>query len=414
MFYPFFLARKLSTSADGRRNSPAIRVAVAAVALSLVVMLGAVAIVLGFKREITDKVVGFNSHISLYAIPGYEGDTNLISLSPVMKQILESRPYIKDYTLNASIPAILKTSDNFKGVYLNNVHGEGMQKFLKNNLEEGKLPDYTKPGSDLKIAISRSTADQLGLKLGEKVNTYFLTGEIRVRRFEIAAIFNSHFDSYDNIYIYGPLSVIQNLGGVGSNEGTSLSIHTDDFSRVNEYTADLNATFAKALADGTVYKQFRAENTLTLESRFFQWLSLLDMNVIVILVLMTIVAAATLISGLLIIILDKKRFIGIVRSLGAPIGGVKKVFILLALRVALRGMIIGNLIGVSLLWAQDHWHIAKLDAEAYYIDFVPVELQWQSILILNVATLGIIYLTLLLPARFAAKISPAESMRSEE
>lgn len=411
--YPYFLARRVSLAADGRKNSPAIRVAVTAVALSIAVMLAAVAIVLGFRREITEKVTGFNSHLSLYALPDSHDDSNLITLTPSLRKVLDSSPYITDYTLNASIPAIMKTPDNFKGVYLNNIHGAEMERFIKRNLEEGVIPDYGKSENEMKILVSRKTANQLGLKLNDKIDTYFLSNDIRVRRFQIAGIFNSHFDSYDNLYIYGALPLIQGLGGVSTSQGTSISITTDNFADAPRYTSQLTHTLAQALASGFLYKSYRVDNTLNLEARFFQWLSLLDMNVVVILVLMTIVAAVTLISGMLIIILDKKRFIGILRAMGAPVGSVRRIFVLLAMRVALRGMVIGNCLMLALLWVQSRWHLIHLDADAYYIDFVPVELTWSSILILNVATLAVIYLTLLVPARFVARISPAETMRSE-
>jgi len=388
-------------------------VAVAAVALSVAVMLAAIAIVLGFKREIRDKVVGFNSHITLYAIPSDPEDTNLITLTPTLRSILDSKEYITGYSLEASIPAILKTPDNFKGVYLKSMRSEALRKFLSSNVEEGKLPDYTKPGSEMKTVISRRAADQLHLKAGDKIDTYFMSGSIRVRRLEIAAIYNSHFDNYDDIYIYGDLPLIQNLGEVSPTQGTSLSITTDDFNNIEENTADLSQTLAEALASGLVYKYYRVDNSLNQGAGYFRWLSLLDTNVIVVLVLMTIVACATLISGMLIIILDKKSFIGLIRSMGATIRSVRQVFIYIAVRVAVTGLVIGNVLMLSLLWIQDRWHLLPLDPEAYYIDFVPVEINWQAIAILNIATIIIIYLCLILPSLFAAKISPAETMRYE-
>lgn len=137
MNYPLYLAKRLSLSSDSRHSSPAIKVAVTAVALSVAIMLAAIAIVLGFKREIRDKVIGFNSHITLYAIPAGSEDTNLITLTPTLKTILDSQDYITDYSLEASIPAILKTPDNFKGVYLKSMRGESLKKFLASNIEEG-------------------------------------------------------------------------------------------------------------------------------------------------------------------------------------------------------------------------------------------------------------------------------------
>ncbi len=413
MNYPLYLAKRLSLSSDSRHSSPAIRVAVAAVALSVAIMLAAVAIVLGFKREIRDKVIGFNSHITLYAIPAGAEDSNLITLTPTLKTILDSQEYITGYSLEASIPAILKTSDNFKGVYLKSMSGDALRKFLTSNIEEGKLPDYSKKGSEMKIAMSRHAANQLNLKLGDKIDTYFLSGSIRVRRLEIAAIFNTHFDTYDNVFIYGNLPLIQNLGEISHSQGTSISVTTDDFNNLEENAPRLAATLNEALASGLLYKYYRVDNALNQGAGYFRWLSLLDTNVIVVLVLMTIVACATLISGMLIIILDKKSFIGLIRSIGATVRSVRHVFIYMAVRVALTGLLIGNILMIALLWVQDKWHLLSLDADSYYIDFVPVEIDWQSIVILNIATIAIIYLCLILPSWFAAKISPAETMRYE-
>ncbi|MBD5196601.1 MAG: ABC transporter permease [Bacteroides sp.] len=413
MSYSFFLARKLSLASEGRKSSPAIRVAVTAVALSVAVMIAAIAIILGFKREIRDKVIGFNSHLSVYAIPTDPADNNLITLTPTLRTILDSKEYVTDYALEASIPAILKTPDNFKGVYLKSSEGETISKFLAANLISGKMPDYTKDSDTEKILISQKTADQLNLSTGDKIDTYFMTGSIRVRRLEISGIFNSHFDSYDNVLIYGALPLIQSLGDLSNTQGTSISINVSDFDNLDNYAIDLSGTFADAIASGMIYKYYRVETATNQGAGYFRWLQLLDTNVIVILTLMTIVAVVTLISGMLIIILDKKRFIGLVRSMGASVRSVRKVFIFMALRIAIWGLLIGNIIAICILWAQDRWHLIPLDADSYYIDFVPVELSWISILILNIATLLIIYLSLILPSWLAAKISPAETMRYE-
>ncbi len=413
MSYPLYLAKRLSLASGGRHSSPAIRVAVAAVALSVAVMLAAIAIVLGFKREIRDKVIGFNSHITLYAVPAGPEDSNLITLTPTLRALLDSQDFITSYSLEASIPAILKTADDFKGIYLKSMEGEALRKFLSSNIEEGSLPDFSKEGNDMKIVISRKAADQLRLKAGDKIDTYFMSGSIRVRRLEIAAIYNSHFDTYDNVFVYGSLPLIQNLGEVSGTQGTSVSITTDDFDNLQQNAEHLAAVLNEALASGLVYKYYRVDNALNQGAGYLRWLSLLDTNVIVILVLMTIVACAPLISGMLIIILDKKSFIGLIRTLGATVKKVRSIFIYMAIRIALTGIVIGNALMLALLWAQDRWHFLPLDPDSYYIDFVPVEISWQAILILNAATVFVIYLCLILPSCFAAKISPAETMRYE-
>lgn len=410
-----FLARRLSLSSKSGKKSPAIKVAITSVALSIAVMLAAIAIVLGFKREIREKVVGFNSHITLLSVPLSESDDNLVSLTPSLSKLLDEQEYIIDYSLEASIPAILKTSDNFKGVYVRSLGSLGLNDFLSSSLEEGKLPNPKLPtdSTKLQVVVSRLAARQLGLKVGDRIDTYFITDDVRVRRLEITGIFNSHFDSYDDIYMYGSLPLIQELGCTESDKGTTIQITTDDFNNIEEYSARLQSTLNQALEDGTVYRMYRVDNAINQGAGYFHWLSLLDTNVIVVLILMTFVACITLISGMLIIILDKKSFIGLLRSLGATGAKVRRVFVYLALRIGITGMIIGNGLMLTLLYCQHRWHILPLDPDAYYIDFVPVEFNWSLFGLLNVAVVVIIYLALILPSWFASKISPAETMRYE-
>lgn len=412
MDYSFFLARKLSLNSGKHGNSPAIKVSITAVALSIAVMIASISIVVGFKREIRDKLVGFNSHITLYALPTENDEDILLTLTPSLSRLLDEIPYITDYSLEVSIPAILKTRDDFKGIYLRSLNGNSLNTFIRNNLEEGKIPDFRAAENEDKIMISRIAANQLGLKVGDKIDTYFISGDLKVKRLIVSGIFNSHFDSYDGVMAYGSLGMIQNVAGVSKSQGTSLRIAIDDFNRLEEYTSSLGTTLMNALADGTVYKPYRIDNALMQGEGYFNWLSLLDTNVIVILVLMTVVSVATLISGMLILILDKKRFIGVARAMGASVKGIRRVFVWLALKVALYGLIIGNVLMLVLLYCQQRWHFIPLDPDAYYIDFVPVEINAISILILNAASLVIIYFSLIIPSRFVAKISPADAIRS--
>lgn len=413
MNFPLFIARRLSLASDGRKSSPAIRVSVTAVALSVAVMLASVAIVIGFKREIRDKVIGFNSHITLYGVNSDPESSNLITLTPSLKSILDEQPYVKEYSLEASIPAILKTPTDFKGVYLRSINGVGPCDFVRANIEEGSVPDYSKEENNGKIVISRIAANQLGLEAGDHIDTYFISDQVRVRRLEVSGIFNSHFDTYDQIIIYGPLSLVQSVGEIPASQGTSLQIYTNDFNNVTEYSAALNNTLIKGFADGMLYRRYHVENACNQGAGYFQWLSLLDTNVAVVLTLMAIVAIATLISGMLILILDKKRFIGVIRAMGASITNVRHVFIFLAMKVALWGMLIGNVLMLGLLYCQDRWHFLPLDPDAYYIDFVPVEINWWAVLTLNAVCLLLIYLSLIIPSRFVAGISPTDTMRNE-
>lgn len=402
----------MSLASNGGKNSPAIKVAVAAVALSVAVMLAAVAIVLGFKKEIHDKAVGFNSHITLYAAShGEEGNT--LTLTPTLANMMSDLPFVKEFNIQSVIPAILKTPTDFKGVYLKGLIGDQGRQFMQSNLIEGSVPDYSKEENRLKVLISEKAARELGLKTGDNIDTYFISDDVRVRRLKVAGVYNSHFEAYDDILVFGDIATVQQLGLLQPNQGTALLINVDDFDQVEQYSAEIQNKLTQALADGILYRQYIVENVQTQSVGLFRWLSLLDMNVAVVLALMTVVACITLISGMLIIILDKKRFIGLMKALGAPSAAIRRIFIYLAIKIAAIGLAIGNLLMLALLFIQKHTHFIPLDPDSYYIDFVPVEISWISVAVLNIGVLIVIYVALVFPSRSVAKVSPAETMRYE-
>lgn len=413
MNYPLYIARRLSLSSGGKRQAPAVTVAIIAVALSIAVMIASISIVLGFKQEIRDKVVGFNSHISIFPSLTETDQDNLITLTPSLKEELNSVPFIVDYTLQAAVPAILKTSSDFKGVYLKGLSGKNETDFISKNLEEGSVPDFSLPESKEKVVISANAARQLGLKSGDKIDTYFITDDVRVRRLEITGVYNSHFDQYDDVFEFGSLPLIQQLGMLDADQGTYMLVQTDDFDKIQEYTLQLQRHLNEALEDGRLPRLYHLDNVLNQSIGYFSWLSLLDTNVVVVIVLMMIVGCITLISGMLIIILEKKSFIGMMKALGAPTQKVRSIFVYIALRIALYGLLIGNILILGLLFLQQRYHFMPLDADSYYIDYVPVQISWFSILLLNIGVLIVTYLVLILPSRFVSKISPVESMRTE-
>ncbi|MDE5882945.1 MAG: ABC transporter permease [Muribaculaceae bacterium] len=413
MNYPLYIARRLSLSSGGKRQAPAVTVAIIAVALSIAVMIASISIVLGFKQEIRDKVVGFNSHISIFPSLTEMDQDNLITLTPSLKEELNSVPFIVDYNLQAAIPAILKTSSDFKGVYLKGLSGITETEFIRKNLEEGSVPDYSLPESKEKIVISANAARQLGLKSGDKIDTYFITDDVRVRRLEITGVYNSHFDQYDEVFVFGALPLIQQLGQLDENQGTYLLVQTDDFDKIQDYTLLLQNHLNEALSDGRLPRLYHLDNVLNQSVGYFSWLSLLDTNVVVVIILMMIVGCITLISGMLIIILEKKSFIGMMKALGAPTQKVRSIFVFIALKIAIYGLLIGNILILTVLYLQMRYHFMPLDADSYYIDFVPVQISWFSILLLNLGVIIVTYLVLILPSRFVSKISPAESMRAE-
>lgn len=409
MNYPFFLARHLSLRSSQRGSSPAVSVASAAVALSIMVMMASVAVVTGFKDEIVKKVVGFNSDVQVYVEDLGEDADNVLTLTPTLCAILDTARSVSDYSLQVSVPAVLKTSDDFKGLYLRGLTDITTRRFIDENLEEGQLP----PDSVQGIVVSRLAANQLGIKKGDRIDTYFFSDDIRVRRLTVTGIYNTHFDSYDDVAGYTPLPLLQKLSGISSNQGSSLKITVPNLDNVGSSAQDLQHILDTHTASGMLAKKYKVSTVEKAGAAYFQWLALLDTNVVVILTLMVLVGCVTLTGGMLMIILDKKRVIGLLKALGASNPGIRKIFIYLALKVALIGMTVGNCLALGLLWAQHKWHILKLDPDSYYIDFVPVNLNWQDVVILNAGVLIIAYLVLIIPSRFVAGISPAETMRYE-
>ena len=410
MNYPLYLARRLSLGNGGKGASPAVTVAIIAIAISVAVMIASIAIVLGFKREIRDKVVGFNGHISLYRMPMSEEDDNLITINPFLHEILDSMPFITEFNEQAAIPAILKTSDDFKGVYMRGLKGENAIEYIEKNLEEGEMPDFSDEEQKNRILISRIAANQLKLNAGDNIETYFISDDIRARKLEIAGIFNSHFDQYDDVLIFGSMPLIQQLANLPDSTGTYIVIQTKDFDNIPDYTLQLQERFNMAIAQGETESYYRTDNVLSQGRGFFGWLSLLDTNVVVIIVLMMIVGCVTLVSGMLIIILERKKFIGLMRALGAAAGKIRNVFIYMAIKIAFIGNAIGDLVILLLLYFQEQYHFLQLDADSYYIDFVPVFLPGWIVIALNAGVLLVAYLVLVLPSRFVGKISPSETL----
>ena len=414
MNYPFYLAQKLSLGSEGKKTSPAVGVAITSIAISVAVMIASIAIVLGFKKEIRDKVVGFNGHISLYKLMVSEDDDNLVSLTPSLIETLEELPFITDYNIQVSVPAILKTPDDFKGVYMKALNGKEATSYLERNLEEGEIPDFNDEVQQKKILISRIAANQLQLNVGEAIETYFITDDIRVRKLEIAGIYNSHFDQYDDVLIFGALPLISQIGDLPENTGTYVSLYTDNFDKILDYSYQIQGLLNQKAAYGDMETFYRLDNVLNQGKGFFSWLSLLDTNVVVIIILMMVVGCVTLVSGMLIIILERKKFIGLMRALGASTSKIRSVFIYMSIKIAFIGLLIGDILILILLYFQKTYHFLRLDADAYYIDFVPVYVPEYIIVALNIGVLLGVYLVLVLPSRFVGKISPAESMLRNE
>lgn len=394
----------------GGKSSPAVKVAVISVALSICIMLLAVSIVQGFRREIRDKITGFNSHIMLTS----SGKENIgIADTPELDSVLRSAHFVTRVDKLTSAPVLLKTKNAFKGVYMRGVDKNFDFGFLKSNLIEGHIPDFKKQGTD-QLLISALTAQKLQVSPGDTVNTYLVADRLRARPLVVAGIFDTHFESFDQYYIFGNRETVSLLSDIAPDVISTIEITTDNFDRVTEYNNAIIAMLNHAIDTGTINQSFNISTALEQGANYFSWLDLLDTNVYIILALMTLVAAFTLISGMLIIILEKVRFIGVLRSLGMSRRQLRKIFVYMAIKIGCIGLLCGNAIAIALILLQYFFHLIPLNAEAYFIDFVPVSVSWASFLWINAGFIVIIYLVLILPSQLAGKIKPSESMRFEE
>lgn len=403
-----------------RRGAPSSTVtgaviAVAGVALALMVMELSLAVTSGFKNEIERKVFGFDAPVTVLPPYDYNTATSAVELHPgdTLSAVIASA--VPDA---AQVPifrrhAILKTDNDFMAVECVS-HGPGHEdSFERSNIVDGSWPDFNTPADADSIVISTVMADRLGLGTGDRIFMYFFVdGNPRARRAFIAGIYRSNFGEYDKSILYAPLGMMQRLGSDRS-AVTAIALEGLDKDNIAADADRLQQALLSAYRSGQLSEAYPVTDILETGAVFFNWLDLLDTNVVVIFILMIAVAAFTLISSLFIIILDRVTTIGILRSLGASGQAVNRIFIFVALRLVGLGMIIGNALSIEIIALQRATHFLKLDPDMYYLNYVPLEFNWTTILMLNTGTAVAAWLILILPARLAARVDPASAMRYE-
>ncbi len=410
----WFLAHRLySHGGDVKRVSkPAIRIATIGVALGVAVMIVSLCVVLGFKREVQRKVMGMGGHIQVlnynYMI---DHEQHPIVIDDSLTGELLALDGVRHIQRFCCQPGMLKTDEAFQGVVLKGIGQDYDYSFLKDNLQDGELPQFTDSVASNSIVISRLLAKQLKLNVGDKVYTYFFDGNIRARRFTVSAVYSTNMAEFDKQLIFTDIYTTHKLTGY----------ETDQFSGAELEVNNLDDLYLVGfdVANTVNHRQDRYGNHYTsptireLYPGVFSWLSLLDTNVVVILCLMIAVAAFTMISGLLIIILERTQFIGIMKALGATNGRLRHIFLYFASLIVFKGVVIGNLLGLGLVALQITTGIISLDAETYYVDVVPLEVNWLYVALVNVGTLLVSVFVLVLPSYVVCRIHPAQSIRFE-
>ena len=415
MNLPFFLAKRIYTNNTDktRVDRPAIRIAIAGVAVGLAVMLVSVSVVFGFKHTIRNKVVGFGSHIQVANFMTLQASEQYpIQMGDSMLRVLRTIPGVRNVQRFAMKQGILKTNNDFLGVAFKGIAADYDTTFIHQNLVAGAIPHFSDSAGKQQVVISQAIADQLNLKLGDKVFAYFIdnTG-VKARRFTVAAIYQTNLSQYDKVTCFIDFYTAVKLNAWETDQASGAELTVKDFDRLSETAArvvnKVNRTIDRY---GETYS---SQTIQEMNPQIFSWLDLLDLNVWIILGLMLSVAGVTMISGLLIIILERTAMIGILKAVGARNVTIRRTFLWFAVFTIGKGMLIGNLIGIGLIALQHYTGLVKLNPATYYVNTVPVEFNLPVWLLLNVATLLVSVFVLIAPSYLVSKINPAASMRYE-
>lgn len=414
MNFCLFVARRLFRNSGDRKNvsRPAILIALWGVAVGLAVMIVSICVVMGFKHEIRSKVTGIGSHIQVMNYDVLSSNApRPIEVSPALVEEIRGVEGVRHVQRFCNKEGILKTDDAFKGILLHGVGPEFDPDFLKENLVEGEVPLFSDTASTNKIVISQKMADELHLQTGDRVFAYFFEQSVRTRRFTVAGIYRTNMSDFDNALVFTDLYTCHRLNDWEQDRYGGVEITVEDFSQTDLVAGRLVKLINRRTdAYGDTYVTMTIQE---LYPQIFAWLDLLDINVWVILALMVAVAGFTMISGLLIIILERTNFIGIMKALGASNRHIRRIFLYFSVFVIGKGLLWGNVIGLGLVGLQACFGVFRLDAATYYIEVVPVEFNLWYVLAVNAATLVICTAVLVLPSCLVSNIHPVKAIRFE-
>ena len=415
MNLPLYIARKIYADTGDRHkvSKPAMRIAIAGVAIGLAVMIVSVSVVFGFKHTIQDKVIGFGGHIQVADFMTLQNQEQYpIQMGDSMLRVIRSIPGVSHVQRFAMKQGILKTDSDFLGVAFKGIGADYDTTFIHQHMVEGSIPHFSDSVSTNSILISQRMADMLHLKAGGRVFAYFIDQQgVRARRFTIAGIYRTNLTQYDRTICFTDLHTAVRLNGWESDQVTGAEVNVADLNRLN----DVESLFIDRV-NRSVDRYGATYTSKTIQEvnpQIFHWLNLLDLNVWIILALMVAVAGVTMVSGLLIIILERTTMIGVLKALGARNRMVRRVFLWFAVFIIGRGLLWGDGIALALLLLQRYTGLVRLDPTTYYVDTAPVEINIPIILLLNLATLLVSVLVLIGPSYLVSHIHPAKSMRYE-
>jgi lipoprotein-releasing system permease protein len=411
MNFPLFIAKRIYNDKGDRRkvSRPAIHIATIGVAIGLAVMIITVSVVLGFKQTIQEKITGFGSHLQVYNL---QAAGLPICIDDSTLQAYEAVEGVRHAERIAMTQGILKTDEEFMGVSLKGIGPEYDTTFLSECLVEGELPQFSDSSTNYPLVLSKNMASKLRVKTGDRIFAYFIgNDDVRMRRFTISAIYQTNMKRFDDQICLTDLYATQRLNGWDKEQCTGAELLVNDFNQLKETNLKvLRLMRGESDRDGN----FTVSYTITeVYPQVFSWLELLDINVWIILGLMIAVAGFTMISGLLIIILERTQMIGLLKALGARNRTIRHTFLWFAAFIIGRGLLWGNIMGIGIVLLQKYTGIVTLDPQTYYVNEAPMLISIPLILLLNIATLLISVFVLIAPSFLVSHISPANSMRYE-
>lgn len=404
----YFIAKRLVTSKDNKSSisAPIINIAIAAIAIGIIMMMVSVATGIGLQQKIREKIAAFNGHIVIANFDSNQSEATLVpvalrqSFYPNFKEI----PEVNHIQAVAVKAGIIRTETAFEGVMFKGVGMDYDWKYIQEYLVKGRLP-IVRGNLNQEVVVSEFIASRLQLKLGDSFHAYFMKSNgYNVRNFKIVGIFNSGFQEFDASYIIGDLRHVQRLNKWTANQVGAFEVFVNNFNEIESIGEKVYQETSSTLDSKTIVEKY---------SYIFDWLKLFDINIIVILVVMILVATINMVVALLVLILERTQMIGILKALGADNWSIRKIFLYNALYLIIRGLFWGNLIGVAILFVQHYFGIVKLNPENYYVNQAPVYFNMMYIVLLNIMTVVVCFLVLLLPSYIITRIFPVRAIRYE-
>lgn len=408
----FFLASRLYSTRKGKRrlSRPAVTIAQCGVAIGTIVMFLSICIIVGFKNQVRDKVVGFGGHIQILNYESSNESATPITVDSILTSEVQATNGVKQIQQYVQVPGIILANGEYEGIALKGVDSSYDLSFFASSIVEGELPEFTSEAASNAVIISRTTAKRLKLKSGDKVNIYFMQGGIRARKMTVAAIYETYLTEFDNVMALTDIYTTRKLNGWEADKATGVEITIDNYD--NRYLC--SEELGTAIDDAAIRNR-EGLYSATIDELYpaiFNWLDVLDQTVWIILILVICIAGFTMVSGLFILILEKSNFIGIMKAVGAANISIRRIFIYYAGMIVVKGMLIGNAVAIAICIIQQQSGIIAINPEMYYMDKVPIEFSWLLVP-MNIAMFIISIAILVIPSMLISKIEPVKAIKFE-